>query len=122
MWRRHELRLHLTERRKSVSGMTALHKTLAEINSIRGHMARGMEFRGYGSPKLATTGFLALIAAAVRAHWLKNPKHDILVYLALWVARSAGCSYCALIATQRRARVCAAQVEELKCRPDRYGL
>jgi hypothetical protein len=72
-----------------VSGVRDLHKTLVEINAIRGQMARGMQFRGFGPPTLATTGILALLAAAVQAHWLKNPKGDIMAYLALWAATAA---------------------------------
>jgi hypothetical protein len=65
--------------------MTDLHKALAEIHAIRGDLARGTEFRGYGPATLATTGALALLAAAAQAHWVKNPAHAIAVYLAIWI-------------------------------------
>jgi hypothetical protein len=69
----------------SVSSVTDLHTALAEIQAIRGQLARGAEFRGYGPATLAATGALALAAAAAQAHWLKNPARAIGVYLAIWI-------------------------------------
>ena len=69
--------------------MTDLHKALAEIHSIRGHLARDAEFRGYGPTTLAATGGLALLAAASQAHWIKDPGREIYLYLAIWVATAA---------------------------------
>ena len=39
--------------------MSELQKALSEISAIRGHLARGAEFRGYGPSTLAATGLLA---------------------------------------------------------------
>lgn len=72
-----------------MSSVTDLHKALAEIHSIRDHLARDAEFRGYGPATLAATGALALLAAASQAHWIKDPQREIYVYLAIWVATAA---------------------------------
>lgn len=69
-----------------MSKVADLYKALAEIEAIRSQMARAMEFRGYGPATLAATGILALGAAAIQAHWIKNPAHDIGAYLAIWIA------------------------------------
>jgi hypothetical protein len=87
-----------------VSGVRDLHKALAEINAIRRQMARGMQFRGYGPATLATTGVLALLAASMPAHWLKNPKGDIMAYLALWAVTAAALLIISGIETMTRSR------------------
>jgi hypothetical protein len=69
--------------------MADLQKALAEINVIRGQMARAAEFRGYGPATLAVTGVLAFLAAMVQSHWLRNPDHDVGAYLAIWIATAA---------------------------------
>jgi hypothetical protein len=68
---------------------TDLHKALSEISAIRGHIARGAVFRGYGPITLATTGLLALAAATVQAYWLPAPQRDVLAYLSIWVPTAA---------------------------------
>jgi hypothetical protein len=57
-----------------VSSVVDLLKTLAEIHSIRGHVARDGEVRAYGPTTLAATAGLALLAAAAQAHWIKDPQ------------------------------------------------
>jgi hypothetical protein len=69
--------------------VTNLHDALAQIQAIRGQIARDTEFRGYGPASVAASGVLALIAAAVQAHWLNSSAHDFGAYLALWVAIAA---------------------------------
>ena len=69
--------------------MQDLHQALADISAIRGQMARGTEFRGYGPTALATSGMLALVAAAVQALWIDDPVRDIRAYLALWIVTAA---------------------------------
>jgi len=65
--------------------MRDLDKALADINTIRIQMARGTEFRGYGSATVAVTGLLALVAALVQAVWIPDPAAAVVAYLALWV-------------------------------------
>jgi len=65
--------------------MNDLNKALADIEAIRIQMARDAEFRGYGPVTVATTGVLAILAAAVQAYWLPNPAADAFSYIALWV-------------------------------------
>ena len=69
--------------------MTDLRDALAEIHLIRGHLARGAEFRGYGPRTLAATGVLALLSSAAQARWLAEPDRDINLYLTIWVATAA---------------------------------
>jgi hypothetical protein len=88
----------------SVSSVTDLHQALAEIHSIRDHLARDAEFRGYGPATLAATGGLALLAAAMQAHWVKNPEREISVYLAIWIATAAVSLTIISIETVTRAR------------------
>ena len=64
---------------------TDLHKALSEISAIRGHIARGAVFRGYGPITLATTGLLALAAATLQGYWLPAPQRDMVAYLCIWV-------------------------------------
>jgi hypothetical protein len=81
-----------------------LHRALAEIDAIRGQMARTTEFRGYGPATLAATGVLAVLAAFVQAHWLKIPSRDIGTYLAIWIATAALSVMIIGIGTVRRTR------------------
>jgi hypothetical protein len=64
--------------------MTDLYKALAEIEAIRGQMARGTEFRGYGPLTIAATGVLAFLAAMVQSRLFGNPARDIGGFLAIW--------------------------------------
>ncbi|HWG77001.1 MAG TPA: hypothetical protein VN660_09430 [Steroidobacteraceae bacterium] len=71
--------------------MTELHRALSDIRSIRGQLARGMEFRGYGPPALASTGIAAWLAAIVQWSWLGALTHDIHAYLEVWVPTAVIC-------------------------------
>jgi hypothetical protein len=54
--------------------------------------------------RFATTGVLAQLAASVQAHWLKNPKGDIMAYLALWAVTAAASLIIIGIETMTRSR------------------
>jgi hypothetical protein len=69
--------------------MQDLHRALADISAIRGQMARGTVFRGYGPAALAATGSLALLAAVVQSHWIDDPLRDTRAYLTLWIVTAA---------------------------------
>ena len=69
--------------------MTDLYRALAEIDAIRGQVARATEFRGYGPATLAATGLLAVVAAIVQSHVLRSPSHATGVYLIIWIATAA---------------------------------
>jgi hypothetical protein len=77
---------------------------LAEIDAIRGQVARGTEFRGYGPVTLATTGLMALMAATVQSHLLRSPRHDINTYLTIWVFTAAVALTCITLETIMRAQ------------------
>ena len=69
--------------------MANLYKALADIDAIRGQMARAAKFRGYGPATLAATGALALASAAAQSYWLKRPGSEIGLYLAIWISTAA---------------------------------
>ncbi|MEP6883319.1 MAG: hypothetical protein ABJC66_01090 [Gammaproteobacteria bacterium] len=70
--------------------MKELQQALAEIQSIRSHVARGTEFRGYGPASIAASGLLALLVAAVQAEWMtKHANSDITVWLTVWAGTAA---------------------------------
>ncbi len=71
------------------ANMRELRKALAEIEAIRGQVARATQFRGYGPVTLAGTGVLAAIAAAAQGAWVGDPEHHPGAYLTLWVATAA---------------------------------
>jgi hypothetical protein len=66
-----------------------LYKALAQIQAIRGQVARGSEFRGYGPETVAATGLLAMAAALLQAVAVKNPTANVLGYLVLWITTAA---------------------------------
>jgi hypothetical protein len=66
-----------------------LYKALAQIHAIRGQVARGTEFRGYGPETVAATGLLAVAAAALQGVSFKNPAGSVMGYLALWISTAA---------------------------------
>jgi len=84
--------------------MTDLNKALSEISTIRGHIARNAEFRGYGPATLTLTGVFAIAAALLQAELLKAPERDITAYLAIWVATAAISLTIISIETVARAR------------------
>src|SRR5262249_17334053 len=84
--------------------MQDLHQALADITAIRGQIARGTEFRGYGPAALVVTAGLALLAAAAQAHWMGNPTGAINAYLALWTVTAALCVLIIGIEAVRRTR------------------
>ena len=69
--------------------MADLNEALAQIHAIRGQVARGTEFRGYGPETVAATGLLAVAAALLQAVYVKNPTGNLLGYLALWIVTAA---------------------------------
>ncbi len=69
--------------------MNDLHKALGDITSIRRQMARTTEFRGYGPATLASTGAIAVVAAAAQSLWLPDPATHIPAYLAIWISTAA---------------------------------
>jgi hypothetical protein len=83
--------------------MTELHRALSDIRSIRGQLARGMEFRGYGPATLAVTGFAAWLASLVQWSWLGAGVRDIHAYLSVWVPTAVICFTIIIVEAQRRA-------------------
>jgi hypothetical protein len=69
--------------------MRDLHRALAEIEAIRGQVARATQFRGYGPLTLAGTGVLAVIAAVTQSALVSDPTHHPAAYLKLWVSTAA---------------------------------
>ena len=69
--------------------MPDVREALSEIRSIRGHMARYVEFRGYGPITLASTGVLALIIASLQKVWAVNLEREPERFLAMWIGAAA---------------------------------
>lgn len=69
--------------------MADLYKALAQIHAIRGQVARGTQFRGYGPETVAVTGLLAAAAAMFQSVSLKRPGSNVLGYLAIWITTAA---------------------------------
>jgi hypothetical protein len=70
--------------------MKELQQALAEIHSIRSHVARGTEFRGYGPASVAASGVLALLVAALQSQWMtKHANSDLSIWLAVWAGTAA---------------------------------
>lgn len=65
--------------------MSDVRRALAEIEAIRGQVARATQFRGYGPATLALTGGLAVIAAVAQAALVSDPSGQPDSYLTLWV-------------------------------------
>lgn len=65
--------------------MSDVRRALAEIQAIRGQVARATQFRGYGPATLAATGVLAMLAAVVQAALVYDPQAQIDAYLRLWI-------------------------------------
>jgi hypothetical protein len=65
--------------------MQDLRKALADIDAIKGQVARATVFRGYGPATIALTGLLAMLAAACQAVWLEHPREHVAEYLTIWV-------------------------------------
>lgn len=65
--------------------MRDLHKALADIDAIKKQVARGTQFRGYGPVTIAFTGVLSLLAAALQALWLDDPREQLTEYLVIWI-------------------------------------
>jgi hypothetical protein len=66
-----------------------LHKALADIDAIKKQVARGTQFRGYGPVTIAFTGLLSLLAAAVQALWLDDPRNQLAEYFTIWIGTAA---------------------------------
>jgi hypothetical protein len=70
--------------------MIDVRDALAEISSIRGHLARGTEFKGYGPMSLAATGLLAGGVALLQSHGRPDAAHPMVSFLLTWIATAVG--------------------------------
>lgn len=61
-------------------------KALADILAIKGQMAAGTAFRGYGPATMALTGLLALATATLQALLLADPGAHPLAFFGGWIA------------------------------------
>ncbi|HVS76853.1 MAG TPA: hypothetical protein VHE11_07960 [Steroidobacteraceae bacterium] len=69
--------------------MPDVREALSEIRSIRGHVARSIEFRGYGPVTLAITGVLAIIIAALQERWVVDLGRENARFLGMWIVAAA---------------------------------
>jgi hypothetical protein len=81
-----------------------LHRALEDISTIRGQMARGTMFQGYGPAALTATGALATLAAVIQSAWLTDPAGSITAYLTLWIGTAVISAAIVGIEAVRRSR------------------
>lgn len=84
--------------------MTELEKALADIEAIKGQIARSAEFRGYGPATIALTGLLVILAAFIQWVWLPNPARDVGAYIAIWTVTAVIAAALVGIETVTRSR------------------
>ncbi len=84
--------------------MSDVREALSEIQSIRGHMARYTEFRGYGPVTLAGTGVLAIVIAALQKRWAIDLQLEPARFLAMWIGAASAALTVTGIETCARAR------------------
>lgn len=85
--------------------MKELQQALAEIHSIRSHVARGTEFRGYGPASVAASGVLALLVAALQSQWMtKHANGGLSIWLTVWAGTAAVSLLLSSLETFTRAR------------------
>jgi hypothetical protein len=85
--------------------MDELNQALTEIATIRGQMARTVEFRGYGPATLVGTAVLAGVTGVAQALWVPHPLETPGTYACLWslaAAVAAGMIAAEAIARTRR--------------------
>jgi hypothetical protein len=85
--------------------MKELQQALAEIHSIRSHVARGTEFRGYGPASVAASGVLALLVATFQSQWMtKHANGGLSIWLEVWAGTAAVSLLLSSLETFTRAR------------------
>lgn len=84
--------------------MPDVREALSEIRSIRGHVARYTEFRGYGPITLAGAGVLAFVIASMQKRWVVDLELEPARFLAMWIATAAVALTFIGIETMARAR------------------
>lgn len=85
--------------------MRDVDRALSEIASIRGHLAAGTLFRGFGPAVIAVTGGLALITAVLQSVWPAVFAPDTTTFLVWWIAvaiLSAGLIGAEMVARSKR--------------------
>ena len=69
--------------------MGELDRALGDIATLRAHLARSSEFRGFGPSSLAITGLLALAAAKAQPRGLADPAGHPTAFVVFWFATAA---------------------------------
>lgn len=64
--------------------MREFDRALADITSIRSHLAAGTMFRGFGPAVMAVTGLLAIITVGAQSIWPNELAGEPLTFLACW--------------------------------------
>ncbi|MDP9088042.1 MAG: hypothetical protein M3O26_04785 [Pseudomonadota bacterium] len=82
--------------------MLELRQALEDISAIRGQVARGTQFRGYGPLSVASSGILALGVAAAQSRWLTDG--NVKVFLLVWISTAAVAVFLAALETIVRVR------------------
>ncbi|HMD32129.1 MAG TPA: hypothetical protein VKG84_09470 [Candidatus Acidoferrales bacterium] len=84
--------------------MDELNQALTEIATIRGQMARAVEFRGYGPATLVGTAALAGVTGVAQALWVPHPLETPGLYASLWSMAAAAAAGMIAVETIARTR------------------
>ena len=82
--------------------MRDINRALADITSIRSHLAAGTMFRGFGPTVMAATGGLAVVTAEAQSIWPVALAGDPLIFILCWVVTA--CAAAGLIGVEMLAR------------------
>ncbi len=69
--------------------MRELDRALGDIATMRAHLARSSEFRGFGPTSIALTGLLAFGAATLQSRDLAHPAGHPSAFVMFWFATAA---------------------------------
>ena len=85
--------------------MRDLDRALADITSIRSHLAAGTLFRGFGPAVMAVTGGLAVVTAAAQSIWPDALARDPVTFILCWAVTAClavGLTGAEMLARSRR--------------------
>ena len=72
--------------------MRDIDRALADITSIRSHLAAGTMFRGFGPAVMAVTGALAFVTALAQSIWPAALAGDPMTFFLCWVVTAGICA------------------------------
>ena len=83
--------------------MRKFHDALADLQVIRGQIARGTRFRGYDPGSIAGSGLLAVLVASLEARAAPGRAGSIWAFVHIWIASAIAAAAFIGFETRRRA-------------------